>query len=96
MDRGVWKAEVYSIANSQIKMKRLKKKKNEPLSIHTGEGNGNSRQYSCLENPMDRVAWWAAIYGVAQSRTRLKRLRGSSSTHTRIPVLYNLFQENGS
>ena len=34
-----------------------------------GEGNGNSLQYSCLENPRDGGAWWAAIYGVAQSRT---------------------------
>ena len=38
-----------------------------------GEGNGNPLQCSCLENPRDREAWWAAIYGVAQSRTRLKR-----------------------
>ena len=43
-----------------------------------GEGNGNPLQCSCLENPRDGGAWWAAIYGVAQSRTRLKRL--SSST----------------
>ena len=39
-----------------------------------GEGNGNPLQCSCLENPRDRGAWWAAIYGVAQSRTRLKWL----------------------
>ena len=39
-----------------------------------GEGNGNPLQCSCLENPVDRRAWWAAVYGVAQSRTRLKRL----------------------
>ena len=39
-----------------------------------GEGNGNPLQYSCLENPRDGGAWWAAIYGVAQSRTRLKWL----------------------
>ena len=44
-----------------------------------GEGNGNPLQYSCLENPRDGGAWWAAIYGVAQSRTRLKRLSSSSS-----------------
>ena len=44
-----------------------------------GEGNGNPLQYSCLENPRDRGAWWAAIYGVAQSWTRLKRLSSSSS-----------------
>ena len=36
-----------------------------------GEGNGNPLQYSCLENPMDRGVWWAAIYGVAQSWTQL-------------------------
>ena len=39
-----------------------------------GEGNGNPLQCSCLENPRDGEAWWAAIYGVAQSWTRLKRL----------------------
>ena len=38
-----------------------------------GEGNGNPLQYSCLENLRNRGACWAAIYGVAQSRTRLKR-----------------------
>ena len=38
----------------------------------TGEGNGNPLQCSCLENPRDGGAWWAAVYGVAQSRTRLK------------------------
>ena len=36
-----------------------------------GEGNGNPLQYSCLENPMDRGAWWATIHGVAKSQTRL-------------------------
>ena len=37
-----------------------------------GEGNGNPLQYSCLENPRDGGAWWAAVYGVTQSRKRLK------------------------
>ena len=37
-----------------------------------GEGNGNPLQYSCLENPGDRGAWWAAVYGVAQNQTQLK------------------------
>ena len=36
-----------------------------------GEGNGNPLQYSCLENPMDRGAWWATVHGVAKSCTRL-------------------------
>ena len=44
-----------------------------------GEGNGNPLQCSCLENPRDGGAWWAAVYGVAQGRTRLKRLSSSSS-----------------
>ena len=42
-----------------------------------GEGNGNPLQCSCLENPRDGGAWWAAISGVAQSRTQLKRLSSS-------------------
>ena len=44
-----------------------------------GEGNGNPLQYSCLENPMDRGAWWVTVYGVAKSRTRL-----SDFTHIRL------------
>ena len=53
--------------------------KMEKLYIVRGEGNGNPLQCSCLENPRDGGAWWAAIYGVAQNRTRLKRLSSSSS-----------------
>ena len=57
----------------------------EQLNFHfslsfIGEGNGNPLQCSCLENPRDGGAWWAAVYGVAKSRTRLKRLSSSSST----------------
>ena len=57
----------------------------EQLPFHfslscTGEGNGNPLQCSCLENPRDGGAWWAAVYGVAQSWTRLKRLSSSSSS----------------
>ena len=44
----------------------------------TGEGNGNPLQCSCLENPRDGGAWWAAVYGVAQSRTQLKRLSNAT------------------
>ena len=56
----------------------------ERLHLHfslwcTGEGNGNPLQCSCLENPRDGGAWWAAISGVAQSQTRLKWLSSSSS-----------------
>ena len=50
------------------------------------EENGNPLQYSCLENPRDRGAWWAAIYGVTQSQTRLKQLSSSSSSMTNLQV----------
>ena len=49
------------------------------LRRSSGGGNGNRLQYYCLENPRDGGAWSAAVYGVAQSRTRLKRLSSSSS-----------------
>ena len=55
----------------------------------TGEGNGNPLQCSCLENPRDGGAWWAAVYGVAQSRTQLKRLSSSSKNSITL-VLRNL------
>ena len=45
-----------------------------------GEGNGNPLQCSCLESPRDGGAWWAAVYGVTESQTRLKRLSSSSSS----------------
>ena len=48
-----------------------------------GEGNGNPLQCSCLENPRDSGAWWAAVSGAAQSRTRLKRLSSRSSSRNR-------------
>ena len=62
------------VVQSQTRLKRL--------SMHAwiGEGNGNPLQYSCLENPSYREAYWAAIYGIAQSRTRLNRLSSSSSS----------------
>ena len=59
---------------------------------HNGEGSGNPLQCSCLENPRDRGAWWAAVYGVAQSRTRLKRLSSSSSSS----IVYIIFKRSFS
>ena len=53
----------------------------------TGEGNGNPLQCSGLENPRDGGAWWAAVYGVSQSRTRLKRLSSSSSSSRELRLL---------
>ena len=60
-----------------------------------GEGNGNPFQCSCLENPRDGGAWWAAVYGVAQNRTRLKWLSSSSSSSSSTafnPVTFHLAQ----
>ena len=56
-----------------------------------GEGNGNPLQYSCLENPRDRGAQWAAVCGVAQSRTRLKRLSSSSSSRRLNTIAFHIF-----
>ena len=47
-----------------------------------GEGNGTPLQYSCLENPMDRGAWWAAVHGVAKSRTRLSNFTFTFHFHS--------------
>ena len=62
------------VTQSQTQLKRL--------SMHAciGEGNGSPFLYSCPEYPRDTGAWWAAVYGVAQSRVQLKRLSSSSST----------------
>ena len=54
-----------------------------------GEGNGNPLQCSCLENPRDGESWWADVYGVAQSRTRLKQLSSSSSSSSSSRILRN-------
>ena len=59
------------------------------------EGNGTPLQYSCLENPMDGGAWWAAVHGVTKSRTRLKRLGSSSSSSSNsnlVPLHRSLLQ----
>ena len=56
-----------------------------------GEGNGNPLQYSCLENPRDGGAWWAVVCGVAQSRTRLKRLSSSNSSDYFLPHFREVF-----
>ena len=51
-----------------------------------GEGNGNPLQCSCLENPRDGGVWWATVYGVAQSQTRLKRLSNSSNSSSNLTL----------
>ena len=55
----------------------------------TGEGNGNPLQYSCLENPRDRGAWWAAVHGVTQSWTHLKQL-SSTSSYSRLNNVHSM------
>jgi len=88
------KLKTFSYITQQNKSKREKNFQNIARGKYThththtyiGEGNGIPLQCSCLENPMDGGAWWAAVYGVAQSRTRLKQLGGSSSIHT-----YNIY-----
>ena len=59
-----------------------------------GEGNSNPLQYSCLENPLDRGAWWAAVHGVSQSRTRLKRLSMQHARRLKNVSHYPLLAEN--
>ena len=70
----------------------------ERLHVHLllsriGEGNGNPLQCSCLENPRDGGAWWAAIYGIAQSWVRLKQLSSSSSSCCFYSSIFHLFYE---
>ena len=60
----------------------------------TGEGKGNPLQCSCLENPRDSRAWWAAVYGVAQSQTQLKRFSSSSSS-SKLSKLGEIFLKHG-
>ena len=74
-------------------MRSLRVRHDWATSLHfslsrIGEGNGIPLQCSCLENPGDGGAWWAAVYGVAQSRTRLKRLSSSSTYRARHPVVW--------
>ena len=58
------------------------------LGRFPGEGHGNLLQYSCLENPMDRGAWWATVHGVAKSQTRLKQLSKHACAHPHSTCLH--------
>ena len=83
-----WECAIISHSGKQsaafYKVKRTTQKVHswEFTVSRVGEGNGNPLQCSCLENPRDGGAWWVAVYGVAQSRTRLKRFRTSSTSKT--------------
>ena len=77
MGGGAWLAAVRGVAESDM---------TEQLYFHfslscIGEGNGTPLQYSCLENPMDRGTWWAAVHGVAKSQTRLSDFTFTSHFH---------------
>ena len=88
-DGGAWWASVSGVAQSWTRLKQLSSSSSKytincyfvneiyPIEPIHGEGNGNPLQYSCLENPVDRGAWWAAVHRVAQSQTRLKQLSSS-------------------
>ena len=80
MDWGAWWAAVHGVAKSRTRLSDF------TFNFHfqfllscIGEGNGDPLQCSSLKNPRDGGAWWAAVYGVAQSQTRLKWLSSSSS-----------------
>ena len=72
---------VCSFKNYELRICELKGLHFHFSLSYIGEGSGNPFQCSCLENPRDGGAWWAAVYGVTQSRTRLKRLSSSSSSN---------------
>ena len=57
------------------------------LGRSPGEGTGNPLQYSCLENPMDRGAWWATVHGVTKSRTRLSDFTSLHFTSLCVPIV---------
>ena len=78
MDRGAWKAAVHGVAEDQTRLWATSLSLFTQCTSCIGEGNGNPLQCSCLENPRDGGAWWAAVYGVAQSRTQLMQLSSSS------------------
>ena len=78
MDRGAWWATVQRVTQSRTRLKQLSTRWclyfhlfAFNLYISLREGNGNPLQYSCLENPMDREAWYTTVHGIAKSRTRL-------------------------
>ena len=93
-----WKIPWTEEPGSLQSMGSLESDTTERLHFHfslscIGEGNGNSLQCSCLENPRDGGAWWAAVYGVAQSWTQLKQLSISSSS---LSLLQGILPTQGS
>ena len=100
-DGGASWAAIYGVAQSRTQLKQLSSSSSSSSSssycsteqpvcrwISLREGNGNPLQYSCLENPLDRGAWWATVHGVAESDTteRLSLSLSLSHTHTHTQV----------
>ena len=80
MGGGALSAAVHGVAKSRTRLSNFTFTFHFHFSLSCiGEGNGNPLLGSCLENPRDGEAWWAAVYGVTQSQTRLKQLSRSSS-----------------
>ena len=107
MDGGAWWAAVHGVAKSRTRLKQFSSSSSSSdflrsaiipegshhLRVSDGEGNGTPLQYSCLENPVDGGAWWAAVHGVAKSRTGLSdftftfhfhALEKEMATHSRL------------
>ena len=79
MDRGSWWAAVRGVSRSRTQLSDFTFTPHFHFSLSCiGEGNGNPLQCSCLENPRNGGAWWAAVSGVAQSQTRLSSLAAAA------------------
>ena len=89
MDGGAWKAAVHGVAEGQTQLSDFILTFHFDFSLSCiGEGNGNPLQCSCLENPRDGGACWAAVYGVTQSWTHLKRLSSSSIVDLQCCIIF--------
>ena len=92
MDGGAWCAADHGVMKSRTRLRDFTFTFHFHFSLSCiGEGNGNPFQCSCLENPSDGGAWWAAVYGVAQSQTLLKQLSSSSNSREVNPFSPEIF-----
>ena len=77
--RGPWESDTTELLDFHFSFSRI------------GEGNGKPLQCSCLENPRDGGAWWAAVYGVTRSRTRLKRLAAAAADYITGKIIIQVY-----